>query len=243
VSGQLVGEVLAASDSLQARGLSERGFHALVAIAEKASASDRTASVRWDHVRAGLYGASKRTAQRAVEDATKAGVIELVEKGFRNQHGASRAPIYRIAPLQDDDTQVARSNLQDDDTQVSSSTELDDDKPELDDDKPSVDDDTQVSYLTFPYDGSIDGVAAVDAEPRCKRHLNIARPPPCPDCQHVRRTADRAAEERAHRLEAQRTVIRRAIDRCPECDQVGRLDDLTDCPNHPNFRLPERTNA
>jgi hypothetical protein len=35
VSGQLVGEVIAASPTLQKRGVSERGFYALVAIAEK----------------------------------------------------------------------------------------------------------------------------------------------------------------------------------------------------------------
>jgi hypothetical protein len=29
---------------------------------------------------------------------------------------------------------------------------------------------------------------------------------------------------------------RAAIDNCPDCDQYGRLDDLTDCPRHPNFR-------
>lgn len=30
--------------------------------------------------------------------------------------------------------------------------------------------------------------------------------------------------------------IREAIDACDECDTYGRLDDLTDCPRHPNFR-------
>lgn len=32
------------------------------------------------------------------------------------------------------------------------------------------------------------------------------------------------------------TGVRSAIDACPDCDAVGRLDDLTDCPKHPNFR-------
>lgn len=36
MSGQLVGEVIAASPTFQKRGLSERGFHALIAIAESA---------------------------------------------------------------------------------------------------------------------------------------------------------------------------------------------------------------
>lgn len=34
-------------------------------------------------------------------------------------------------------------------------------------------------------------------------------------------------------------VIRSAIDRCPDCDQYGRTDDLTDCPKHPNFRTAQ----
>lgn len=83
MSGQLVGEVIGAVDALRARGLSERGFHALIAIADKAS-GDRTASVRWDHLRAGLYGASKRTAQRAVEDLLAVEVVRIVKVGFRN---------------------------------------------------------------------------------------------------------------------------------------------------------------
>lgn len=33
-----------------------------------------------------------------------------------------------------------------------------------------------------------------------------------------------------------REAIRRDIDGCRECDDYGRLDDLTDCPMHPNFR-------
>jgi hypothetical protein len=129
VSGQLVGDVISASHTLRARGVSERGFHALIAIAEKASASDRTASVRWDHIRAGLYGASKRTAQRAVGDLIGAGLIRVVEVGFTNQH-ASRAPIYEILRMVDDDTCGATSTQQDRATHVSSSRRVDSDKSE-----------------------------------------------------------------------------------------------------------------
>lgn len=129
MSGQLVGEVFDASETLRTRGLSQRGFHALVAIAEKASTSDRTASVRWDHIRAGLYGASKRTAQRAVDDLAAAGIIRVVEVGFKNQH-ASRAPIYEILPLLDNDTWTATSKQEDRNTQVSLSRPADVDKSE-----------------------------------------------------------------------------------------------------------------
>lgn len=282
MSGQLVGEVIAASNSLRARGLSERGFHALVAIAEKASAHDRTASVRWDHVRAGLYGASKRTAERAVDDAKKAGVVEVVLPGFRNQHGVSRAPVYRIASLVDTDTQLSSSTVEDHDTQVSSSKKLDTDKPELDTDKRGVDTDTQVSYLTFPYDGSLDGGEAHDAdvpgdslssnphteeiidavvvddapadpEPRryCTAHMPYGTPDPCGLCGIARHHHEawskrnevdplRGWAEIAH--EARINEIRHAIDHCPNhCDDWGRLDDLTDCPLHDNFRTQGAT--
>ena len=35
---------------------------------------------------------------------------------------------------------------------------------------------------------------------------------------------------------AARKATRRAIDRCRVCDDYGRLDDLSDCPHHNNFR-------
>ena len=99
MSGQLVGEVIAASPTFQKRGLSERGFHALIAIAEKCHTQTRQGSVRWDHIRDCLYGASRRTAQRAVHHLLTAGVLEIVNPGFGNQYGRTCAPIYQIAPL------------------------------------------------------------------------------------------------------------------------------------------------
>lgn len=232
MSGQLVGEVLAASDQLRARGLSERGFHALVAIAEKASVHDRTASVRWDHVRAGLYGASKRTAERAVDDAKRIGVIELIRPGFRNQHDA-RAPVYRVAPLLlDTDIQVSVSNSEDRDTQVSVSARVDTDKSELDTDN-------QVSYLTFPSDVSGDGgPARYQFGPRCPKHINDPNPPNCIGCRDAREAAEALAADAERRAEAQHAEIRHAIDDCDDCDTYGRdiYDPNVDCPRHPNFR-------
>lgn len=109
MSGQLVGEVLDASGALQASGLSERGFHALVAIAEKCHTTTRQGSVRWDHIRAGLYGASLATAKRAIKDLKTAGIIRVIKRGFNNQHGRICAPIYQIAPLPERVTQVTQS--------------------------------------------------------------------------------------------------------------------------------------
>ncbi len=194
VSGQLVGEVLNAAVSLRARGLSERGFHALIAIADKAS-GDRTASVRWDHIRAGLYGASKRTAQRAVDDLLTAGVIRIVKVGFRNQR-TSRAPVYEILPFVDDDSQASSSTTEDRDTQVSRSSRVDDDKPGSGSRQIESGSRHSGVVLDVSFDGSSD-----------------------------------------------RATVRDAIDECAFCDQFGRLDNLQDCPRHPNFRTNNRTPA
>lgn len=70
----------------------------------------------------------------------------------------------------------------------------------------------------------------------CVRHVGTDGVKPCHDCGRAREAyeADCAAEaehERQHRV-----AIRAAIDACPRCDDFGRLDDLSDCPGHANFR-------
>ncbi|WP_133060155.1 hypothetical protein, partial [Mycolicibacterium wolinskyi] len=137
MSGQLVGEVLAAADALRARGLSPRGFYALIAIAEKAETHSRRASVRWDHIRAALYGSQKdedgqlrpvspSTAKRAVADLKSAGLIRVVKRGFDNQNGRVCAPIYEVRPLDSKQTeqvtQVTQSVDSEQVTQVTQST-------------------------------------------------------------------------------------------------------------------------
>ncbi|OBB07554.1 hypothetical protein [Mycolicibacterium conceptionense] len=223
-----MGEVLAASDELQARELSPRAFHALVAIAEKAGVHDREASVRWDHIRAGLYGASKRTAERAVEELKAAGLISVVRPGFKNQH-AAQAPVYRVLALVDHDTQVSVSKEEDHDTQVSVSGSVDTDKSELDTDKTASGYRHPGVVLDGSLDGSIDGARArLGDEPRCERHRDpviFPRPPSCPDCRNVRKT--REAEQRA-------TAIREAAERdhraamrqqCPDCQGTNWITD------------------
>lgn len=67
---------------------------------------------------------------------------------------------------------------------------------------------------------------------RCARHAHIADDadvPNCWDCKRAREDHE-AADAR------ERAAIREAIDNCVDCDQFGRLDDLTDCPRHTNFR-------
>lgn len=179
MSGQLVGEVIAASQAFREAGLSERGFHALVAIAEKCHTQTRQGSVRWDHICNGLFGASKRTAERAVYDLKTFGAIRVVKCGFNNNAGRAHAPIYEIAVLTDTDTQMTRS------------VGTDTDKPATDTDKPGGRYRHPSVVLDVPSDGSIS---------------------------------------------ARRAAIRAAIDDCPDCDSFGRLNDLSDCPKHPNFR-------
>jgi len=131
MSGQLVGEVIAASHAFRAAGLSERGFHALVAITEKCHTQTRQGSVPWKHIRKGLFGASKRTAERAVQDLKTFGAIRVVKCGFNNNAGRVCAPIYEIESLTDTDTQVTRSGWGDTDKPGSDTDKLttDTDKP------------------------------------------------------------------------------------------------------------------
>jgi len=96
VSGQLVGEVIAAVPELDARGISRAGFMALVGIAEKChDPEDRQASVPLSWIQNSLYGASESTARRAIKELVGADLLEVVKPGFRNRFGW-RAPVYRI---------------------------------------------------------------------------------------------------------------------------------------------------
>lgn len=161
MSGQIVGEVLAASSALRAGGLSERGFHALVAIAEKAGTDTREASVPWTHISAGLYGASKRTAERAVHDLKRGNLITVVRPGFDNGQGRACAPIYRVHRVTDTDTQVSASANCDTDTRVSVSVDTDTDKPDTDTDKPG----DRYRHSGVVLNGSLNG--SPNREPAC----------------------------------------------------------------------------
>lgn len=122
VSGQLVGEVIAAVPELRSRGVTLRGFMALVAVAEHCrDIQSRQASVPWSHIQAGLFGASHRTAKRAIKELRDAGVLRIVKRGFNNQQGRIAAPQYEILTLSERDTRVAQSPQTERATQVSQS--------------------------------------------------------------------------------------------------------------------------
>lgn len=74
--------------------------------------------------------------------------------------------------------------------------------------------------------------------PNCDRHPQGTRQR-CGDCANARRqfeewqeAEDEFEQRRADANDRDRRAIREAIDNCPQCDAVGRLDDLSPCPNH-----------
>jgi hypothetical protein len=82
------------------------------------------------------------------------------------------------------------------------------------------------------------GVTSVDARqtprPHCKDHEENS-PDPCPACLRRRKWDEAREEAAADELEAQRQKRRHlveVIEDCPDCDQYGRRDDLSDCPKH-----------
>ncbi|BBY67558.1 hypothetical protein [Mycolicibacterium helvum] len=73
--------------------------------------------------------------------------------------------------------------------------------------------------------------------PRCPKHIHDENPPACGGCGRAREASKASAQTAQEREAQRRNQIRDAIDACGDCDQVGRLDDLSDCPKHPNFRM------
>ncbi|WP_304117256.1 hypothetical protein [Mycolicibacterium bacteremicum] len=73
--------------------------------------------------------------------------------------------------------------------------------------------------------------------PRCADHIHDEFPPKCHGCGEARRAAEASARTAEEREAERRGQIRDAIDACQDCDPWGRLDDLSDCPQHLNFRV------
>lgn len=77
--------------------------------------------------------------------------------------------------------------------------------------------------------------------PFCDQHPGGTRTR-CGDCANARRAYETWQQsqtdlelEASAAVESDRRAIRDAIDNCNDCDDFGRLDDLTPCPRHPNF--------
>lgn len=73
--------------------------------------------------------------------------------------------------------------------------------------------------------------------PRCAKHIHDEFPPGCHGCGEARQAAEASARTAEEREAERRGEIRDAIDACQDCDPWGRLDDLSDCPQHLNFRV------
>lgn len=259
MSGQLVGEVIAAADSFRTHGLSERGFHALIAIAEKAETQSRRGSVRWDHIRAGLFGASLSTAKRAVADLKALGLVES-RRGFNNQHGQSAAPRYTITDLAEWVTQVSQSPCDrtgHPDDPFATERMGHPGEPigggewvksggrtgQIGDRTGHPDD-----LLDVPIDGPIDGGRARERDdeppPRyCPDHPN-GTPLGCLPCMHARQTREDWVREREAHAAAERSERRRALEGCQHCGGTGQIDvdenTIDWCPECSSWRKEAR---
>lgn len=100
MSGQLVGEVIAAAPQLRAMGLSPNGFHALIAIAEKCHHMTRQASVRREWIQAAIYGSSSpRSAERAVRELRDLKLIDVLKRGYKAPNHKAMASTYQLMEL------------------------------------------------------------------------------------------------------------------------------------------------
>lgn len=82
------------------------------------------------------------------------------------------------------------------------------------------------------------GDARETPRPQCLRHEENSDDP-CPDCRKRRKWDEAQEAVAADELETkrqQRKALADAIRRCPDCDDYGRLDDLSDCPKHPPLK-------
>jgi hypothetical protein len=100
MSGQLVGEVIAASPQLRAGGLSRNGFLALIAIAEKCHHQTRQGTVRRSWIQAAIYsGNSTRTAERAVRELRDAKLIDVLKRGYKAPNQKALSTMYELLEL------------------------------------------------------------------------------------------------------------------------------------------------
>lgn len=251
MSGQLVGEVLAAADELRDRGLTPRGFYALIAIAEKASTHNRQASVPWKHIRAGLYGASPSTAKRAISDLKAAGLVRVLRRGFDNQNGRVEAPIYEIQPIGEQVTQVTQSgggrtghpgdpiatdrtgHLEDRTGHISDRTGHPGDllngstNGSTNGGRARVDDPAAGGTSPTPQQ-SVNGKTWTRGRfgPRCLRpdHVDNPNPGACGGCKEARIASEQDAVAEQAKKDRERKAIRQAVDNCRTCSGTGQID-------------------
>jgi hypothetical protein len=253
MSGAIVGEVLAASGSspraamtpAERRAWRKHVFgHADLTAAQKLvllaleTFADYPAGTN-AHPGVTLLAETCGLGMRVVEGALHSGrELELIERTGRANPKRGRAASYRLlstrtaVQVEDDSTR----------TGVRPENEL---QPARDEFQPAQDivstrTSVQPTNPLTPIQNT-EGIASasLDDEPRCFKHQDtqrFPRPPGCLDCKQIRLASEARADQRASLEDAARDRIRRAIDNCAHCDAFGRLDDLTDCARHPNFR-------
>jgi hypothetical protein len=106
--------------------------------------------------------------------------------------------------------------------------------------------------------GELPAVVATSEPPTDVDHSTNDNPPPpcskhpqgnpdgepCGGCADARRARQQWEAEQSEAERTDRKAIRTAIDNCTNgCDEYGRLDDMTYCPEHANFREYERTRS
>ncbi|WP_100474421.1 hypothetical protein [Mycobacteroides abscessus] len=186
---------------------------------------------------------NERTVQRAYKRAIELGYLELVVERLRGSKGKSDT--YRL--LVPADSAVGKVPDKKSGTSAKSTRllveEYPTNSPKVPDtaNAPTSENGAPISSLEkFLGEGAASPLPPPligPYGPRCRKHLYVEIPPDCRPCGLERERKEAIDKAEAERVEVERRAIRAAIDSCPnKCDDAGRLDDLTDCPLHPNFR-------
>lgn len=225
MSGQLVGEVISAAVQLQDRGLTARGFQALIAIAEKCHSDTRQGTVPWSWIRQCQFGSSLSTAKRGVRSCKEIRAVRVVKRGFDNQNGRSCAPIYELLPLTEQVTQVNHSVG--DRTGHSDEPFAPDRTGQIGDRTGQIEDRTghPGDLLNGSINGSLNGGAPrhpnepepVEPSRYCQRHPE-GTSDRCRDCGTARVVHERWTTELAEHRRQVADAERAAVAACPLCD-------------------------
>ncbi|QQG99533.1 hypothetical protein HBE99_24015 [Mycobacteroides chelonae] len=189
---------------------------------------------------------NERTVQRAYKRAIELGYLELVTERLRGSKNKSDA--YRLLMPAESGSGVGKVPDKKSPTSAKSTRLIVEEHPTISPkvpdtaNAPTSENATPISSLEkFLGEGTapppLPPPLVGPHGPRCRKHFYVEIPPDCRPCGQERERKEAIEEVEAARLEAEHRAIRAAIDSCPnKCDQAGRLDDLTDCPLHPNFR-------
>ncbi|MGV0993426.1 MAG: hypothetical protein ACOYB7_14360 [Mycobacterium sp.] len=232
MSGQLVGEVIDAAEDLVLLGLRRPGFMALIAIAEKCHGETRQGSVRWDHIRGGMFNVCLNTARAAVAELRRLELVAVIKPGHGNRHGIF-APVYRINENLGAPTASGNSRKLDAPTVTGASSFLDAPKTSSRRTKngsrrTNVDVSISGDASLDGIDGLIDGGAPrhphkpIEPQRYCERHPQ-GTTDRCGGCGDARKAHASWEAEATARRRAAGDVRSQAIAECLHCDEAGWL--------------------